>query len=178
MIRNKEIVVCKGYAQVEGIEFEETFVPVARLEAIIMFLAFSCYKNLKVYQMDVKFVFLNGKIEDEFYIEKPEGFLWSESGDYVWKLKKALYGLKQAPRAWFSRLDNYLEKQGYKRGATYSNIYIKNEDKYMIIVIVYVDDIIFGSNLKILSVKFSSEMKEFEMSTLVELALFLGLQVS
>ena len=102
----------------------------------------------------------------------------SENKDYVCKLKKALYGLKQAPRAWFSRLDNYLKQQGFKRGATESNPYLKIEDKNMIIVVVYVDDIIFGSNIQILSVDFSSEMKkEFEMSMLGELTFFLGLQV-
>ena len=163
MIRNKEILVCKGYAHVEGIDFEETYSSVERLEAIIMFLALSSHKNFKVYQMDVKFAFLNGKIEEEVYIEKPEGFLLSKNIDYVCKLKKALYGLKQAPRAWFSRLDNYLKQQGFKRGATESNIYLKIEDKNMIIVVVYVDDIIFESNLQILSVNFASEMKkEFE----------------
>ena len=90
----------------EGIDFEETFTPVARFEKMIMFLAFSCYKNFIVYQMDVNFVFLNGKLEEEVYIEQPEGFLLSENRDYVCKLKKALYGLKKSPRAWFSRLDN------------------------------------------------------------------------
>ena len=102
----------------------------------------------------------------------------SEKKYYVYILKKALYGLKQAPRVWFSRLDNYLKRQGFKRGATESNLYLKIEDKNMIIIVVYVDDIIFGSNLQILSVDFSSEMKkEFEMSMLGELTFFLGLQV-
>ena len=92
--------------------------------------------------------------------------------------KKALYGLKQTLRAWFSRLDKYLKQQGYKRGATNSNLYINIEDKNMIIFIVYVDDIIFGSNLQELSVNFYSEMKtEFEMSILGELTFFLGLEV-
>ena len=97
---------------------------------------------------------------------------------YVYKLKKALYGLKQAPRAWFSRLDSYLKQQGFKRGATESNLYLKIKDKNMIIVVFYVDDIIFGRNLQILSVYFSSKMKkEFKMSMLGELPFFLGLQV-
>ena len=125
-----------------------------------MFLAFSCYKNFKVYQIDVKLAFLNGKLKEEVYIEQPEGFLLSENGVYVCKLKNALYGLKQAPRAWFSMLDNYLKQQGYKRGATKINLYLKFEDKNMIIVVVYVDDIIFGSNIQILSVDFALEMKK------------------
>jgi hypothetical protein len=102
-----------------------------------------------------------------------------ENQDYVCKLKKTLYGLKRAPRAWFSRLDKYLQKQGYKRGTTDNNLYIKIEDQNMIFVVVYVDDIIFGSNLTILSRKFATKMQEeFEMSMMGELSLFLGLQVT
>jgi transposase InsO family protein len=107
--RNKARLVCKGYAQVEGIDFEETFAPVSRMEAIRLLLAYACSKNIKVYQMDVKSSFLNGELEEEVYIEQPEGFQLSENADYVCKLKKALYGLKQAPRAWYSRLDKYLQ---------------------------------------------------------------------
>ena len=106
--------------------------------------------------MDVKSAFLNRELEEEVYIEHPKGFLLSEDISYVCKLKKAFYSIKQAPRAWFSRLDNYLKHQGYKRGATDSNLYIKFENENMIIVVVYVDDIIFGSDLKILSVNFAS----------------------
>jgi hypothetical protein len=106
--RNKARLVCKGYAQIEGIDFEETFSPVAKMEAIYFLLAYACSKNVKVYQMDVKSSFLNGELEEEVYIEQPEGFQLSENTDYVCKLKKALYGLKQAPRAWYSRLDKYL----------------------------------------------------------------------
>jgi hypothetical protein len=90
-----------------------------------------------------------------------------------------MYGLKQSPRAWFSRLDQYLQKQGYKRGTTDNNLYIKIEDQNMIVVVVYVDDIIFGSNLTTLSRKIATKMQEeFEMSMLGELSFFLGLQVN
>ena len=101
----------------------------------------------------------------------------SGNRDYVCKLKKSLYGLKQDLRECFSRLDNYLKQQGYKRGDTNSNLYMKIKDKNMIIVVVYVDDMIFGRNIQIISVKFAFEMeKEFEMSMLGELKFFLGLQ--
>ena len=96
------------------------------------------------------------KLEEEVYVEKPEGFLLSKNRNCVCKLNKALYGLKQAPRAWFARLENYLKHQGYIRGGTDSSLYIKFENKNMIIIVVYVDDIIFGSDLQILSVNFAS----------------------
>jgi hypothetical protein len=101
---------------IEGVYYEETFSLVARLETIRMFLSFSSYIKFKVYQMDVKSKFLNGNLEEEVYIEKPEGFQLTNKGDYVCKMKKALYGLKQKPIAWYARLDSYLQKQGLKRG--------------------------------------------------------------
>lgn len=146
VVRNKARLVCKGYAQVEGVDYEETFAPMARLEAIIMFLAFASHKKLKVYQMDVKSAFLNGYLEDKVYIEQPNGFQLSNKRDYVCKLKKALYGLKQAPRAWYERLDSYLQHQNSKRESIDCNLCYKIVGENMIIVEVYVDDIIFGSD--------------------------------
>ncbi|GLJ26041.1 hypothetical protein SUGI_0499460 [Cryptomeria japonica] len=99
VVRNKARLVCKGYSQKEGIDYEETFALVARLEAIRLFLAYVTYKDFKVYQMDVKSAFLNGDLEEEVYIEKPNGFSLLDDGDMICKLKKPLYGLKQAPRA-------------------------------------------------------------------------------
>jgi hypothetical protein len=98
VIMNKARLVCKGYAQVEGVDYEETFSPVARLEVIRMFLAFSSYKKFKVYQMDVKSTFLNGNLEEEVYIEQPNGFQITNKRDCICKLNKALYVLKQAPK--------------------------------------------------------------------------------
>lgn len=94
VVRDKARLLCKGYAQVEDIDFEETFAPVSRLEAIRMFLAFLAYKGYKIYQMDVKSTFLNGNLEEEVYIEQPKGFKLLENKDFVCKLRKALYGLK------------------------------------------------------------------------------------
>jgi hypothetical protein len=125
VVRNKARLVCQRHAQVEIIDFEETFAPVALLEAIRIFLAFESFNNFKVYQMDAKSTFLNGDLEEEVYIEYPEGFLLSEDEDYVLKVKKSLYRLKKAPRAWYSRLDKYLQQQGFKKGTTNKSIYIK-----------------------------------------------------
>ena len=103
-----------------------------------MFLSFACYNDFKVYQMDVNFSFLNGDLEEEVYMEHLEGFSLSNKLNYVCRLKKALYGLKQAPRAWYSRLDKYLQKQGFKKGGVDSNLYIKaNEDELLIVVVPY-----------------------------------------
>jgi hypothetical protein len=97
VIKNKARLVCKGYARIEGMDFGETFAPVARLEAIRMFLAYACHKRFKVYQMDVKLAFLNGDLSEEVFMEQPKGFKLFDNPDLVCKLKKALYGLKQAP---------------------------------------------------------------------------------
>jgi len=178
VIRNKARLVCKGYAQQEGTDFEETFAPVARLEAIQMFLALSRFQKFKVFQMDVKSTFLNGDLEEEVYIEQPDGFILWNDPNHVCRLKKALYGLKQAPRAWYYRLDKYLHQQGFSKGSADSNLYIKIENDKLLILVVYVDDIIFGSNEEAMSQSFALMMqKEFEMSLLGELTYFLGLQI-
>ena len=178
VIRNKARLVCKGYAQVEGVYFEEIFAPVSRLEAIRMFLDFSCYKKFKVYQMDVKSSFLNGNLEEEVYIEKPEGFQLTDKGYYVCKLKNALDGLKQAPKAWYTRLDSYFQSESFKRGSIDNNLNYKIVGNSMVIVEVYVDDIIFGSDDGKMSKDFARIMhQKFEMSLLGEMNFFLGLQI-
>ena len=149
-----------GYAWVEGIDYSETFSPVARMEAIRLILAYASSKQIKVYQMDVKSAFLNGDLEEEVYMEQPEGFHVQDASQFVYRLRKALYGLKQAPRAWYSRLDNYLMQQGFKKGHTDSNLYIKEENNSLIIIEVYVDDIIFGSDDDRLSTKFAESMQQ------------------
>ena len=106
----------------KGVNYGEIFSPVARLEGVKSLLTYSAYKNFKVYQMDVKFAFFNGILEEEVYIEQPEGFVDPDKKNMVCKLNKALYGLKQAPRAWYERLHNYLVKIGFER--TNDNIYI------------------------------------------------------
>jgi len=177
VIRNKARLVCKGYAQQEGIDFEENFVPVARLEAIRMFLALSSFQKFKVFQLDVKSAFLNGDLDEEVYIEQPDGFILGNDPKLVCRLKKALHGLKQALRAWYYWLDKYLHQQGFIKGSTDSILYIKIDNDKLLILFVYVDDIIFGSNEEDMSQNFSLVMqKEFEMSMLGELTYFLGLQ--
>ena len=178
VIRNKARLVCKGYAQEESIDFEETFAPVARLEAVGMFLALSSFQKFKVYQMDVKSAFLNRDSEEEVYIEQLEGFILGNDAKLVCKLRKALYGLKQAPRAWYYHLDKYLHQQAFSKGSADSNLYTKIDTGKLVIIVVYVDDIIFRSNEESMIQNFALVMQqEFEMSLLGELTYFLGLQV-
>jgi hypothetical protein len=176
VIRNKERLVYKGYDQIEGLDFGETFAPVARLESIRMFLAYACHKRFKFYQMDVKSAFLNGDLSEEVCMEQPRGFKLFDNPDLVCKLKKDLYGLKQAPQAWYHRMDTYLKDKGFESGTIDINLYIKTEDNNLLIVLVYVDDIIFGCNKDSLVQWFASAMEfEFEMSMIKELSFFLGM---
>lgn len=121
--------MCKGYSQVEGIDFEDIFALVARMEAIGMFLAFAAYKYFKFYQMDVKFSFLNEELEEEVCMEQLEGFQLSNQPNIVCRLKKELYGLKQDPRAWYEKLYRYVIQQGFNKGTIDSNLYFKVEKK-------------------------------------------------
>ena len=108
--------MAQGYTQVEGIDFDESFAPVARLESIRILLSIACIMNFKLYQMDMKSAFLNGFLNEEVFVEQPKGFQDPHFPDHVLRLKKALYGLKQAPRAWYDRLTTYLVDHGFKSG--------------------------------------------------------------
>ncbi|GJT59250.1 retrovirus-related pol polyprotein from transposon TNT 1-94, partial [Tanacetum coccineum] len=176
--KNKARLVAQGYSQEEGIDYDETFAPVARMEAIRIFLAFATYMNFKVYQMDVKSAFLNGKLKEEVYVKQPPGFESSEFPDYVCKLDKALYGLKQAPRAWYETLSTFLIQNKFTRGRIDNTLFIYKSKGDVLLVQVYVDDIIFGSTSYKLCKQFEKLMtKKFEMSMMGELTYFLGLQI-
>lgn len=123
--RNKAQLVAKGYSQVEGLDFGETYAPVARLESIRILLAYATYHGFKLYQMDVKSAFLNGPIKEEVYVEQPPGFEDSEYPNHVYKLSKALYGLKQAPRAWYECLRDFLITNGFKVGKVDPTLFTK-----------------------------------------------------
>ena len=104
MIHNKAHLVAQGYSQMEGVDYDETFAPVARMESVRIFLALACHLKSKLYQMDVKTAFLNGFLKEDVYVAQPKGFIDPHFPDHVLYLKKTLYGLKQAPRAWYDRL--------------------------------------------------------------------------
>ncbi|GJV79446.1 zf-CCHC domain-containing protein [Tanacetum coccineum] len=136
----------KGYAQKEGIDFEESFAPVARLEAVRLFIAYAAHKSFTVYQMDVKTTFLYGPLKEEVYVNQPDGFVDPYHPDQVYRLKKALYGLKQAPRAWYDELSNFLVSKGFSKGSIDPTLFITKHREDILLVQIYVDDIIFGSN--------------------------------
>ncbi|GKD05086.1 retrovirus-related pol polyprotein from transposon TNT 1-94, partial [Tanacetum coccineum] len=144
ILKNKARLVAHGYRQEEGIDFEESFAPVARLEAIRIFLAFSAHMNMVVYQMDVKTVFLNGILCEEVYVSQPDGFVDEDNPNHVYKLKKALYGLKQAPRAWYDLLSKFLLSQEFSKGTVDPTLFIRRQGKDILLVQIYVDDIIFA----------------------------------
>ncbi|GJW91969.1 retrovirus-related pol polyprotein from transposon TNT 1-94 [Tanacetum coccineum] len=176
--RNKARLVAQGYNQQEGIDFDETYAPVARLESIRILLAYACAHDFKLFQMDVKSAFLNGFINEEVYVAQPPGFVDFEKPNHVFKLKKALYGLKQAPKAWYDRLKAFLLDHMYTMGLVDNTLFTKKKDSHIIIVQIYVDDIIFGSTCQDLCDDFSKIMHdEFEMSMMGELNFFLGLQI-
>ena len=134
VIRNKARLVAQGYNQEEGIDYEETFDLVARLEAIRILLAFASSKNIKLFQMDVKCAFLNGYLQEEVYVAQPLGFENEKFPNHVYKLDKALYGLKQAPRAWYERLSKYLLENGFRRGLVDKTLFIKTQDLDLFVV--------------------------------------------
>jgi hypothetical protein len=122
--RNKARLVTKDYSQVEGLDFNETYAPVARLESIRILLAYATYHGFKLYQMDLKSAFLNGPIKEEVYVEQL-GFEDSEYPNHVYKLSKALYGLKQAPRAWYECLRDFLITNGFQVGKVDRTLFTK-----------------------------------------------------
>nr|GEV62093.1 retrovirus-related Pol polyprotein from transposon TNT 1-94 [Tanacetum cinerariifolium] len=144
VIRNKSHLMAKGYAQKEGVDFKESFAPVARLEAIRLFIAYAAHKSFTVYQMDVKTAFLYGPLKEEVYVNQPDGFVDPYHPDKVYRLKKALYGLKQAPREWYDELSNFLVSKGFSKGSIDPTLFITKHRGDILLVQIYVDDIIFG----------------------------------
>nr|GEU88539.1 copia protein [Tanacetum cinerariifolium] len=179
ILKNKARLVARGYRQEEGIDFEESFDPVVRLEAIRIFLAYAVHKNMVVYKMDVKTAFLNGNLREEVYVSQPDGFVDPYNPNHVYKLKKALYGLKQAPRAWYDMLSPFLISQDFSKGSMDPTLFIRRNGNDLLLVQIYVDDIIFASSNPELCDLFAKIMcSKFKMSMMGKISFFLGLQIS
>ncbi|GJW77005.1 retrovirus-related pol polyprotein from transposon TNT 1-94 [Tanacetum coccineum] len=178
VIQNKSRLVAKGYGQEEGIDFEESFAPVARLKAIRIFVPYAAHKNFPIFQMDVKTTFLNGPLKEEVFVQQPDGFVDLDFPNHVYRLKKALYGLKQAPRAWYDKLSSFLIEHHFTKGIVDPTLFTRRHGDDILLVQIYVDDIIFGSTKPVFAKRFEKLMKDnFEMSMIGEMKFFLGLQV-
>nr|GFB14388.1 putative ribonuclease H-like domain-containing protein [Tanacetum cinerariifolium] len=179
VIRNKARLVAQRHTQEEGIDYEEVFALVAKIEAIRLFLAYTSFMGFMVYQMDVKSAFHYGTIEEEVYVCQHPGFEDPDYLDKVYKVVKVLYGLHQALRAWYETLANYFLENGFQRGKIDQTLFIKKQKGDILLVRVYLDDIIFRSTNKELCNAFEKLMKDkFQMSLMGELIFFLGLQVN
>jgi hypothetical protein len=169
--------VARGFSQKEGIDYEETFSPVARYTSIRATMAIAAKMGWKLHQMDIKTAFLNGVIEEEVYVEQPQGFETHDSQTHVCRLKKALYGLKQAPRTWYGRIDNFLMSLGFIKSKADSNLYYKIENDDQVILLLYVDDLFLTGNEKLITDCKKKLASEFEMKDLGQMHYFLGLEV-
>nr|GEZ19847.1 retrovirus-related Pol polyprotein from transposon TNT 1-94 [Tanacetum cinerariifolium] len=166
VLKNKARLVAKGYRQEIGIDFEESFTPVARLEAIRIFIANAA-------------TFLNGELNEEVYVSQPKGFVEPDHPSHVYRLKKALYGLKQAPRAWYDKLSKFLISSGFSKGMVDPTLFTRKTGKHYLLVQIYVDDIIFASTDPQSCDLFAHEMNStFKMSMMGQMSFFLGLQIS
>nr|GEU72320.1 retrovirus-related Pol polyprotein from transposon TNT 1-94 [Tanacetum cinerariifolium] len=179
ILKNKARLVARGYRQEEEINFEESFAPVARLEAIRIFLGYAAYKNMVVYQMDVKTAFLNGNLLEEVYVSQPDGFVDPDNPNHVYKLKKALYGLKQAAHAWYDMLSSFLISQDFSKVSVDPKLFIRRNGNDLLLVQIYVDDIIFAASTPELCELFAKIMcSKFKMSMMEKISFFLRLQIS
>jgi hypothetical protein len=178
IVKHKARLVAKGYVQQQGIDFDEVFAPVARMESIRMLLAVAAQKGWYVHHMDVKSAFLNGELREEVYVQQPPGFVAAGHEGKVLKLIKALYGLRQAPRAWNVKLDNSLQNMGFTRCAGEHGMYTRGIGEARVVVGVYVDDLIITGADPVAVEAFKREMKRvFNMSDLGLLSFYLGIEV-
>ncbi|KAH9292825.1 hypothetical protein KI387_042000, partial [Taxus chinensis] len=169
--------VAKGFSQKEGIDYEETFAPVARYTSIRAVISFATQMGWQIHQMDVKTTFLNGELKEEVYIEQPEGFVAHNKETHVCRLKKALYGLKQAPRAWYERIDTYLQKMGFVKSEADANLYYLVVGGEALILVLYVDDLFLTGALGLIEDCKRDLAEEFKMKDLGLMHYFLGMEV-
>ncbi|WJX60656.1 hypothetical protein P8452_45840 [Trifolium repens] len=179
IIKYKARLVAKGFLQRQGLDYDEVFSPVARHETIRLVIALACSRRWPLFHLDVKSAFLNGPLEEDVYVKQPPGFELKGKEDKVLKLHKALYGLKQAPRAWNKRIDNFLVMQGFRKCSVEYGVYVKkSDDKHMLIICLYVDDLLVTGSSLIEIKNFKSQMQsEFEMTDLGKLTYFLGMEL-
>ena len=176
--KHKARLVAKGYVQQQGVDFDEVFAPVARLESVRLLLAHAASEGWPVHHMDVKSAFLNGELQEEVYVTQPPGFIVAGEEQKVLRLSKALYGLRQAPRAWYAKLDASLVALGFRRSESEHAVYMRGVGEHRLVVGVYVDDLIITGGSHSELKQFKEEMKAtFQMADLGLLRYYLGLEV-
>ncbi|WVZ82976.1 hypothetical protein U9M48_030174 [Paspalum notatum var. saurae] len=178
VVRHKARLVARGFVQREGIDFEEVFAPVARMESVRLVLALAATRGWNVHHMDVKSAFLNGELKEEVFVKQPPGFVVAGQEHRVLRLRKALYGLRQAPRAWNVKLDESLTRLGFAKCETEHALYTRRAERGQLVVGVYVDDLVVTGTSEQDIVAFKEEMKKlFRMSDLGLLTYYLGIEV-
>ena len=176
--KHKARLVARGFVQQEGIDFDDAFAPVARMESVRVLLALAAQEGWKVHHMDVKSAFLNGDLKEEVYVRQPPGFTVAGEEGKVYRLKKALYGLRQAPRAWNAKLDITLKKMGFQQSAHEAAVYRRGSGEDLLLVGVYIDDLIITDTDGRGVEDFKAAMKDrFKMSDLSLLCFYLGVEV-
>ncbi|GJW14361.1 retrovirus-related pol polyprotein from transposon TNT 1-94 [Tanacetum coccineum] len=179
VLMNKARLVSQRFRKEEGIDFEESFASVARIEAIHIFVANAANKNITIFQIEVKTAFQYGELKEEVYVSQPEGFVDQDNPSHVYKLKKALYGLKQAPPAWYDMLSSFLLSQHFYKGAVDLTLFTQKAGNNLLLVQIYVDDIIFASTNTVMCNEFANMMTtKFKMSMMGQMSFFLGLKSS
>ena len=168
--------VARGFTQKECIDYDETFASVAKYTTIRTIISLAAVFGWKLHQMDVKTAFLKGKIDEEVYIEQPEGFVTHGDKSHVCKLKKALYGLKQAPRVWYVRMDGYLHSLGFSKSTADSNLYFKVVHNHILILALYVDDLFLKGEEQLIAQCKRELTSEFEMKDFGLMHYFLDLE--
>jgi len=165
VIKHKARLVARGFVQQEGIDYDDAFAPVARMESVRVLLALAAQEGWRVHHMDVKSVFLNGDLKEEVYVQQPPGYTIAGEEEKVYRLRKALYGLWQAPRAWNAKLDNTLKALGFQQSAHEAAMYRRGSGRTVLLVGVYVDDLIITGAAEDEVEAFKAQMKIFDIAT-------------
>ena len=176
--RFKAWLVAKGYAQTHEIDYDEIFAPISKMTIVHTLIATTSAKGWHLHQMNVKNAFLHGELEEEFYMLQPPGFESHKHPQAVCRLKKSLYDLKQAPKAWCAKTTQYLHEEGFQMCQADNSLYTRNDAKYTLVILLYVDDLVIGGkDLVVIQNTKSLLSNKFEMKDLGELHYFLGIEV-
>ncbi len=176
--RYKTRLIAKGYAQIYGINYEETYSPIAKMTIVRAIITMTAAKGWSLHQMDVKNVFLHGDLQEEVYMEQPPGYVDQTHPNLVCRSKKALYGLKETPRAWSDKIGQYLVTSGFQTSNANFSLYVKKTDHGIVVIVIYVDDLIIIGNSDAYIFDLKKLLKQkFEMKDLGKLRYFLGIEV-